>query len=108
MNAIGAEAPPTVSPYEYDYFIIYASEDKDLARAIHDTLRNSHRVFWDGTSLAAGQQWDQALSDGLEKSRDFLVVVTGHTKDAYFARFEIQRALTWAADSKGGRSVIPL
>src|ERR1700692_4587477 len=54
------------SAMRYDAFISYSRNDREYARVVADTLRESNsaaRIFVDGLELNPGGRWPQALYD---------------------------------------------
>lgn len=61
----------------WDYFISYASEDKEIANTIYHVLRgNGKKVWLDNRKLKAGDQYWEAIQYGIENSERCIFVIT--------------------------------
>src|SRR5271170_1091430 len=101
MSSDGAEAgqrPPTV-------FLSYASEDRQAARSIGDTLPGyGLEVWYDESELGGGDAWDQKIRRQIRECDYFMALVSAHTEarhEGYFRRewrLAVERTLDMADD----------
>src|SRR5437867_4748053 len=64
----------------YDVFVSYARDDSEVAKRLVETLEHRGVRCWlDTTSLQAGSQWASQIRDAIDRSRSFVVVVSGST-----------------------------
>jgi hypothetical protein len=93
-------------------FICHASEDKDTARNIHETLERSGFDPWlDKEALRGGDEWD-GLIESTIKDVDYVMVLnsqslTAKTRGASYVNKEIKLALR-AAEWRLGKFIIPV
>lgn len=80
--------------YLYDFFLAYASADKEAAEELFDLL--PYRVFLDSRCLKLGDGWDVAISKAQRRSRITVVLVSSRTGSAYYQREEIAAAINMA------------
>jgi hypothetical protein len=100
---------PAQSVSRYDFFIAYASPDRQQAQHLSGFLQDeSCAVFLDAECLAPGAPWPHALREALEASRVIVVLVSAHTDHAFYQQEEIVRAMQLARDKPGAYTVIPV
>jgi hypothetical protein len=77
-------------------FICYASEDRDLARRIHQTLTNDgHDVFIDANSLRVGDGWNEKLRAAIQRTDRFVFLASRHSlRPGAFTLTELDMAQT--------------
>ncbi|NOT06489.1 MAG: toll/interleukin-1 receptor domain-containing protein [Anaerolineales bacterium] len=64
----------------YDIFISYAKEDRDLANKIYDELSNNGVSLWfDAINLLPGQNWKTAIPVAIKESSYFLLLFSSHS-----------------------------
>ncbi|MCH8084301.1 MAG: TIR domain-containing protein, partial [Myxococcales bacterium] len=67
---------------EFDLFLSYATPDKEWVLTLAERLEaRGLRVFVDSREIAVGDNFVLRLSDGLEKSRYMVLVLSSHTGD---------------------------
>src|SRR6516162_8828629 len=100
----------------YDFFIAYASPDRQQERQLSWSLQDESRrlqdesckVFLDTQGIALGMPWPTQLRDALEASRVILVLVSSHTAEAFYEQEEISRAIQLARQHPKSHTVIPI
>ena len=93
----------------YDFFIAYATPDRQQAEALCWFLQdNACKVFLDVQDLRLGASWGPALREALEVSRAIVVLVSTQANDAFYQQEEIVRAIELARDKPGAHTVIPV
>ena len=97
----------TLSPYEWDFFIAHAGPDKEVAERLYDRLCQDARTFLDSRSLELGDDWDIKLREAQQSSLVTVVLISGHTDQAYYQREEIAAAIALARTDSGHR-VVPV
>jgi hypothetical protein len=64
----------------FDVFVSYAREDSEVAQRLVETLEHSGVRCWlDKISLQPGEPWIPQIRDAIDRSRSFVVVVSGST-----------------------------
>jgi CheY-like chemotaxis protein len=100
---------PAQSVSHYDFFIAYASPNRQQAQNLSWFLQDeSWEVFLDVECLAPGAPWPNALREALEASRVIVVLVSAHTDHAFYQQEEIVRAMQLARDKPEAYTVIPV
>lgn len=93
----------------YDFFIAYATPDRQQARQLSWSLQDeSCKVFLDTQGITLGVPWPTQLRDALEASRVILVLVSSHTAEAFYEQEEIARAIQLARQHPRSHTVIPI
>ena len=93
----------------YDFFIAYATPDRQQARQLSWKLQDgSCQVFLDTQGVTLGVPWPTQLSNAIEASRVILVLVSSHTAEAFYEQEEIARALQLARQHPRSHAVIPI
>ena len=93
----------------YDFFIAYATPDRQQAQDLCWFLQdNSRKVFLDVQDLSPGALWQPALREALEASRAIVVLVSTHADDAFYQQEEIVRAIQLTRDKPRAHTVIPV
>ena len=93
--------------WRWDLFLAHAGPDAAVAERLFDLLiPHGRRVFLDRRSLRPGDDWDRELSRAQRDSRVTVVLVSGHTDQAYYQREEIAAAIDLAR--RHGRRVVPV
>jgi hypothetical protein len=100
---------PDRSVGRYDFFIFYATPDRQQAENLCWFLQDlSCVVFLDVEAVSPGALWPDALREALEASRVIVVLVSAHTDDAFYQQEEIGRAIQLARDKPRVHTVIPV
>lgn len=83
----------------WDIFLAHAKVDRERVIPIRDALLGHAaelgtdlRLFFDETSVKAGEEWSKSIPDALERSRKFVVCVSQHGESPYL-RDEINLAI---------------
>ena len=100
----------------YDFFIAYATPDRQQARQLSWNLQDEFRllqdkacqVFLDTQGVTLGVPWPTQLRDALKVSRVILVLVSSHTTEAFYEQEEIARAIELARQHPKLHTVIPV
>jgi TIR domain len=83
----GSESVPRV-------FLSYASEDKDFAQGIAESLQqNGVDTWWDNWCIKAGDSFRQKIDEGLSGCTHFLVLLTPQSIDKPWINQEIDAGL---------------
>lgn len=100
----------SASEFDWDFFLAHASPDAAAAGHLYDVLAegNAARVFLDSRSLQLGDDWDVRLAEAQRKSRVTVVLVSGHTENAYYQREEVAAAIAMAREDGQRHRVVPL
>lgn len=93
----------------YDYCILYPTPDRQHAQDLYWWLRDySCKVFLDIEEIRAGMVWPHTLRKALKVSRVFLVLVSRHTDNAFYAQDEVTRAIELRRGKPWKHIVIPV
>jgi hypothetical protein len=100
---------PNRNVSRYDFFIAYATPDRQQAQHLRWCLQDhSCKVFLDVEDLSPGASWPLALQAAMEASRAIVMLVSTHTNDAFYQQEEIVQAIQLARDKPGAHTVIPV
>ena len=69
--------------FTYDVFLSYAHADRLWAQRVHDSLRATNpraAIFFDSSSIRAGDDWEAQISIALESSRSIVVLWSDEAK----------------------------
>lgn len=91
-----------------DIFIAYADEDIIVAEAIFGRLSAHATVFFAKKSIPAGRDWDEALQEAQLSALITVVLVSPHTRRAYYQRAEVAAALSRAHEPNSVHKVVPV
>jgi hypothetical protein len=92
---------------DYDLFLSYKSEDRDLARRLKDDLeRRGVRVWLDQDDIRPGDEFPDALQDGVQTSNKLGLLVTPESLRSKWVQHEIMRARQ--LEVKWKQKIIPL
>jgi hypothetical protein len=92
-----------------DFFICYASPDRDAANELCWALQARKRtVFLDSIGIAPGEAWDTKLAAELEQAAVIVVLVSPNSARAHYQRAEIAEAIRSSRHTPGTRHVIPV
>ncbi len=97
----------------YHFFIAYASPDWRQARKLYFHLQEELRdepdkVFFDRHQIQPGDTWPVRLSEALASSRAVVVLISSHTRAAFYEQEEIARAIQRARQQPGRHTIIPV
>ncbi|SDB03423.1 TIR domain-containing protein [Ruminococcaceae bacterium FB2012] len=79
----------------YDFFISFAKEDVDTVRKIVEVMENIYHVKCWFQLKDSKAEFVDAIMDGIEKSRAFLLFVSPHSAKSYFVLNEVHHAMGW-------------
>lgn len=94
----------------HDFFISYASEDRDLAIKIKDTLKRTGLSVWldkDRPRDLDGRYW-AGIDRAIENSRYFMPIVTRHYVERFFSKSRIRDNIITALENETGRIIAAL
>jgi hypothetical protein len=94
--------------YRWDFFLAHAGADSATAGALYEALSPTTRVFLDERSMLPGDPWTRILPAVLRETRITVVLVSTHTRDAWYEDSEIRIALDLLRDYPGRYRVIAL
>jgi hypothetical protein len=84
-------------------FISYAHEDKDFVATLMQQIDRAGFKGWiDSEQLRAGEDWRQAIDDGIHKAFALIVIMTPKAKMSEYVTYE------WAYAHGAGKKVIPI
>ena len=71
-------------------FLSYASEDKELARQVANTLqKNGIETWWDDWEIKPGDSMRQKIDEGIGGCTHFLVLLTKQSIDKEWVKIEM-------------------
>jgi hypothetical protein len=83
---------------QYDVFLSYSTQDRDLASAITSALKDSGISTWfDAHEIRAGERWEPLVEEALRESRVLVLILNTENLNRPGTFFEIGAAV---ADSK--------
>jgi hypothetical protein len=82
----------TSEPKAWDIFISASSADSKQAERLYNLLESNYKVFYAPKNISAGEQWEKALEDALERSRTILVLLSQESVRSELMNAEIQAA----------------
>lgn len=75
---------------KYDVFISYAQGDLDVAKRISKILREEGlRVFNSEECIQLGEDWTNAITDALENSQSYILLITPESVKSRWTNFEL-------------------
>jgi hypothetical protein len=92
----------------WDFFLAHAGADTAMAEALYDVLIERATVFLDERSMLPGDSWTRILPAVLKQSRIIVVLVSAHTRGAWYQDSEIRIALDLLRDYPERYRVIAL
>lgn len=92
--------------YSWDFFLAHASQDQELAEALHALLAPHAKTFLDSRSIQPGQEWDDTLDEALRSSRITVFLITSRVAGAHYMKDEIALAISLARADRN-RRVVP-
>ena len=87
----------TLSEDSYDFFISFAKEDVDTVRKIVEVMENIYHVRCWFQLKDSKAEFVDAIMDGIEKSRAFLIFVSPSSASSSFVLDEVHHATNWNA-----------
>ncbi len=94
--------------WKYDFFIVHAGPDKELAELLYTLLSTEFKVFLDARSLIPGDNWSQVIPLAHSQSAVSLILITGKTPSAHYMNEEIIRAVKMARKEGSTHRVVPI
>jgi TIR domain len=82
----------------WDFFLAHVGADSQTAVALYEALSQKARVFLDERSMLPGDPWTRMLPAVLRQSRIIVVLVSPHTRTAWYQDSEIRIALDLLRD----------
>jgi hypothetical protein len=97
----------SVSFSQYDVFLSYSQQDRDLADPFAEELRaRGYSVFYDKESIAIGERWKERLGRAIATSRVCILCWSASARNSEYVIFEYSHAeaqgkpvLPWLLDS---------
>lgn len=76
-----------------EVFISYSRADSDFARQLNDVLQTQGKTTWfDQESIAAGEDFQQEIHRGIEKSDNFLFIISPNSVNSPYCADEVEYA----------------
>ncbi len=92
---------------DFDVFISHASEDKEIARPIHEACaRLGLKAFLDEAHIGWGQSFTEKINVALGSSRTVLAIITANSVSKDWPVTEVNTALS--LEVSGQKKVVPL
>ncbi len=109
LNQLEPVDPNGAEPVgEYDFFVCYASEDRDLAELIDQTLTAMGYAVWrDRGQLTLGDSLTEKINEGLRESRYAIVILSRAFLGKNWPRAELN-ALQARTISEGRKVILPI
>ena len=83
-----------ITDMTHDVFISYSSKDKSTADAVCAKLEQQGVRCWIAPrDIRPGQEWGEAIIDGIEGSRSFLLIFSSHANESQQIKREVERAV---------------
>jgi len=86
--------------FEYDIFISYSSEDKNIARRLEAYLMPKYKVWRDEREIAVGNSIITKISDAIPKARYVAILLTNNAIKSNWVAKEISAAITREMEEK--------
>ncbi|MEM1171574.1 MAG: TIR domain-containing protein, partial [Cyanobacteria bacterium P01_H01_bin.35] len=88
--AESAKQPPNLV---LDVFVSYSRADSDFARQLNEALQTQGKTTWfDQESIATGTDFKQEINRGIEKSDNFLFIISPESVNSPFCADEVEYA----------------
>jgi branched-chain amino acid transport system substrate-binding protein len=79
----------------YDVFVSYSSKDKIIADSIVAAMENNHvRCWYAPRDIQASEDWGKAITNGILKSRVFLIIFSGNANQSQRVLDELNFAIS--------------
>ncbi|NET74476.1 MAG: toll/interleukin-1 receptor domain-containing protein, partial [Sphaerospermopsis sp. SIO1G2] len=79
--------------YSLEVFISYSRTDSDLARKINNALQELGKTTWfDQESIATGADFNQEICQGIEKSDNFVFIISPKSINSRYCVHEVEYA----------------
>jgi hypothetical protein len=106
--AAGATKSATPASRQFDFFVSYAREDREMVELLVDALaKREIQVWWDKGQITVGDRLSEKIDEGLARSRYGLVIVSPSFIGKRWPTAEI-RALHARAMSSGRKVILPV
>ena len=83
-------------------FVSYSRRDSDFVKTLVQRLERTHRVWFDRHDIHGGEEWEKAITQGVQNSVAMIVVLSPDAIASDYVRFEYSTAI------KEGTPIIPL
>ncbi|MDJ0554974.1 MAG: TIR domain-containing protein, partial [Microcoleaceae cyanobacterium MO_207.B10] len=88
--AESAKQPPNLV---LDVFVSYSRADADFARQLNEALQTQGKTTWfDQESIATGTDFQQEISQGIQKSDNFLFIISPDSVNSRYCADEVEYA----------------
>ncbi|MEQ8540490.1 MAG: TIR domain-containing protein [Coleofasciculus sp. D1-CHI-01] len=78
-----------------DVFISYSRTDSDFARKLNNALQIQNKTTWfDQESIASGEDFEQEIFKGIERSNNFLFIISPSSVNSPYCDREVEYAKT--------------
>jgi len=94
--------------FTYDFFIGYASPDRDKAEELFKLLRPDFRVFIDTDGIKPGEIWMEAIKNAQRSSRVNIIMISNKASIAYYQMEEIANAIQLMREPGSLIRVVPV
>lgn len=89
--------PAVAAEESWDFFLSYAKRDRARCEVLADLLdEQGWKVFLDARSIKPGDDWLEALTGALKRTRVAVVLLSAHSAEARYQREEIELTLRHA------------
>lgn len=79
----------------HDVFVSYSSKDKSIADSIVAAMENNHlRCWYAPRDIQASEDWGKAITNGILKSRVFLIIFSGNANQSQRVLDELNFAIS--------------
>lgn len=82
-------------PQLYDAFISYGRADSKAfaAKLCHRLTEQGYRIWFDLNDIPLGVDFQQQIDDDLERSHNFIFIMSPHSVNSDYCRLEVERAV---------------
>jgi hypothetical protein len=74
-------------------FVSYSRKDSDFVKTLVQRLERTHRVWFDRHDIHGGEEWEKAITQGVQNSVTMIVVISPDSVESDYVRFEYSTAI---------------
>jgi hypothetical protein len=94
---------------QYDFFISYSHADRTtVGRLARKLAEENVRLWWDRWEMRPGDLLRERINDGIERSRNYILVVSTSSLSSGWVRHELNTALVQAIEDRDVRVIAAL
>ncbi len=93
LEGISASTSERNREEQYDFFIAYSSQDREIANHVFSELTKIGTVFLDSRNLRPGDHWTERIRTAQNRAKSTILIVTERTPNSWFVESEYLHAI---------------